>query len=315
MAIKGKGKTKARRTVTRGPRPGYVEPPKPLIKRTWFKWTAFAFLAVSVVVIILSILFITQSNNRKEQAAERAHNKQTRVNRYALPVIQYLQPVAEPLPGGPLVGTFPNLPTQFADLQSGALSPEDAKAAAALVIRDAKAAGDSIQAVNVPTVVNTKNFPELLDLIDSQTSLVSSMRLYEQIGKGLRQAADMTGDEQKALIAENQAIITVAANLFTDGYQKLVNAQTSVGLPPNVFPPKEPSPAPTASPTPSPEPSASGSASPEPSGSASPEPSKSSKPKPSGSAGGGGGGGGGNGNGGGGNGGGRNTPKPTASAG
>jgi hypothetical protein len=301
MAIKGKGKTKARRTVTRGPRPGYVEPPKPLFKRTWFKWTAFAFLAVSVVVIILSILFITQSNNRKEQAAERAHNKQTRVNRYALPVIQYLQPVAEPLPGGSLVGTFPNLPTQFADLQSGALSPEDAKAAAALIIRDARKAGDSIQAVNVPDVVNTKNFPELIDLIDSQSSLVASMRLYEQIGKGLQDAADMTGDDQKTLIAENQALITVAANLFTDGYQKLVNAQTSVGLPPNVFPPKEPSPKPTVSPTPSPEPSPSASVSPEPSGSGS------ASPKPSGSAGGGGGGKG--------NGGGNKTPKPTSSAG
>src|SRR4051794_31134800 len=101
MAIKGKGRAKAgRRTVTRGPRPGYVEPPKPLYQRTWFRATAIGVLVLAVVAIVLSIVLITQSNNRKEKAAALAHTKQGNVQKIVGPVTQYLQAVAEPLGGG-----------------------------------------------------------------------------------------------------------------------------------------------------------------------------------------------------------------------
>src|SRR6266511_1873658 len=179
MAIKGKGRAKTgRRPVARGPRPGYVEPPKPMFKRTWFRWAADAFVLAGVVAIILAILMITASNNRKEAKAARAHTRQGRVQKYVGPVTQYLQGVAQPLPGGE----------------------------------------------------------------------------------------------------------PVAKQLFSDGYQKLINAQISAGLPANVFP------APAASPSPASSPQASAS------------PSAAASAKPTGTAGGGK------------NSGGKPTPKPSASA-
>jgi hypothetical protein len=280
MAIKGKGKA-GRRTVTRGPRPGYVEPPKPLYKRTWFRVSALCVLILLVGSIIASIVLITKSNNRKEKAAELAHTKQGNVQKIVGPVTQYLQAVAEPLGGGTQVAPFKDLATQFADLQSGKLSSEDAKKAATTVVTNAKTAAENIGALDVSTLADTSTFPDLVDLLDAQSELKSSMQLFGLVGTGLGRAADATGDARNELIAENQAIIPIATATFTDGYQKLVNAQISVGLPPNVFPAPQP--------TPSPEPSASASAS--------------SKPEPTGSA------KGGNGNGGGG----KASPKPSAS--
>ena len=89
MAIKGKGKAKqGRRAVTKGPRPGYVEPPKPLFRRTWFRVSALVFLIVAVAAIVTSFILIKQSNDRKDKAADLAHKQQGQVQQYAGPVIQ-----------------------------------------------------------------------------------------------------------------------------------------------------------------------------------------------------------------------------------
>ena len=54
MAIKGKGRTKAgRRAPARGPRPGFVEPPKPLWRRRWFRWTLVGVAAAGAAAIVL----------------------------------------------------------------------------------------------------------------------------------------------------------------------------------------------------------------------------------------------------------------------
>ncbi|SRR6266540_1710569 len=283
MAIKGKGRAKTgRRPVARGPRPGYVEPPKPMFKRTWFRWAAGAFVLAGVVAIILAILMITASNNRKEAKAARAHTRQGRVQKYVGPVTQYLQGVAQPLPGGDQVAAFQDLPTQLQDLQTGKLSPADAKKAGTEDAENAKFASGKIRALDVSTIV--KGFPDLLDLLDSQEMLVESLNVYEQVGIGLAQAADATGAQRQAILAQSLALEPVAKQLFSDGYQKLINAQISAGLPANVFP------APAASPSPASSPQASAS------------PSAAASAKPTGTAGGGK------------NSGGTPTPKPSASA-
>jgi hypothetical protein len=258
MAIKGKGKTKTgRRPVARGPRPGYVEPPKPLYKRAWFRWAAGAVAVAAVAAIVVAIVVNTSSNDRKAAQAARKHTKQGRVQKYAGPVAQYLQAVAQPVGGGAQVVAFQDLPTQLQDLQSGKLSPADAKKAGTNDAKNAKAAYGSIQALDVAGIAS--GFPDLVDLIDSQTMLVSSLQLYEQAGNGLAQAADATGADRQAIIARAQALVPVASKLFTDGYQKLINAQIAAGLPPTVYPAPSasPTPAASASPQPSPSPAAS----------------------------------------------------------
>src|SRR3954471_7259357 len=308
MAIKGKGKPKqGRRAVARGPRPGYVEPPKPLFQRTWFRVSALVFLVLAAAAIIVSLVLIKQSNDRKDKAAELAHEKQGRVQQYAGPVIQYLQGVAQPLGGGTQVAAFPNLAQNLADLKSGTLKPEDAIAEAKNKANNARVAAQNLDRLNATKIVS--GFPDLLDLLDSKTELKNSLLLYRQLYVQMRLAAETSDKVQRdALIDSAQATIPAANELFTDGYQKLVNAQIAVNLPPNVFPVPQPTPTPTAAPpTTAPPTTAPTSPEPSPSSSASPEPTKSA-------GGGNGGGNGGNGNGGGG-GGKKGTPKASASAG
>src|SRR6266540_182460 len=66
MAIKGKGKTR-RRTVTGGPKPVYVEPPRPLWRRRWFQLTTAAVVVVGVAVALTSSLLVKGANDRKQK--------------------------------------------------------------------------------------------------------------------------------------------------------------------------------------------------------------------------------------------------------
>ncbi|HXJ65675.1 MAG TPA: hypothetical protein VNN79_18105 [Actinomycetota bacterium] len=304
MAIKGKGKAKSgQRTVTRAPRPGYVEPPKPLFQRRWVRWTALGVAAVAVVAIGMSLWLIHLSNNHKAAVQAEAHDKQAAVQQVVLRLDQMLQEVAQPLAGGTQVATWQDLPTQLADLQSGKLSTADALSYAKNVTVSSAAAARQVHGMDVPRLVHSQRFPDLLDLQDGQEMIVRSLLLYNQIGKQMTLAANSTGDQQAAYIKSAQSLTPIAAKLFQDGYQKAINQQLAVGLPLNPFPAQEPTPTPTPPSSPAPSPSAS--ASPQPTGSASPRPSASGstapspKPSASGTGGKGSGSGGGEGNGGG----------------
>ncbi len=300
MAIKGKGRARSgRRAVARGPKPGYVEPPKPLFRRRWFRWTALAVLVAGVLAIVLSALLITASNNRKEAKAAAALKRQqqqaARVNRFALPVTQALQNVVVATAPGTVVRDFPDLPKSFRDLRSGALSDEDATAKGEEVTANATAAAKVLAGLNVSDMV--RGFPQITGLIDARQYMLSSLQLYEQIGNGLGLAAGATGDEREALITQYLVLIPTASELFQNGYQKMVNAELASKVQP-VQPPA-PSPVPSASPSVSPTPSPAVSVTPPPS----PTPSQKPSPKPSASKKASGGGGGG-----------KASPKPSPSA-
>ncbi|HEY7282245.1 MAG TPA: hypothetical protein VID47_11700 [Actinomycetota bacterium] len=278
MAIKGKGKTRStQRTVTRAPKPGYVEPPKPFYQRRWVRWTALGVVVVGVVAIVLSLWFIHLNNSHKRSVEAKAHDKQAKVQEYVAPVVQYLQAVAQPLGGGTEVAAYQKVASQLADLKSGKLSSDDATTIGKNMYTDSSQAAKSIEGLDVPTLVDSARFPDLLDLQDSQELLATSLRLYEQIGHEIVYAASATGDAKANFIQEAERLVPIAAKLFQDGYQKAVNQQIAVGLPPNVFPLTNPtsgpattgpSPTPSSTPSASPRPSASGGGTPSPSGSA-----------------------------------------------
>jgi hypothetical protein len=256
---------------------------------------------VALVAIGMTLWLIHQSNHHKAAVAAETQAKQDAVNQYVLRLNSSVQEVASPLPGGTQVATWQDLPTQLADLQSGKLSTADAIGYAKNVAAGSAAAGRQIHSMDVPKLVDTERFPDLLDLQDSQEMIVKSLLLYSQVGHLMENAANSTGDEQAAFIKEAQALTSIAAKLFNDGYQKAINQQTAVGLPINPFPAQPPSPSPTPTGAPTTAPSPTGSASPQPS--ASPKPSASASGKNGGK--GAGGKNGGNG---------KHTPKPTPTA-
>src|SRR4051794_13460560 len=117
MAIKGKGKTR-RRTVTGGPKPVYVEPPKPIWRRRWFQITAAAGVLVGLAVGLTSALLIKGANDRKQKERDI-------VSGFSASVTQAIQPVATPFQDSFI--PFPDLTRALSQLQSGGANVDASK--------------------------------------------------------------------------------------------------------------------------------------------------------------------------------------------
>ena len=81
MAIKGKGKTR-RRTVAAGPKPVYVEPPKPPWRRRWVQLTALAVLIVGIAAGVMVALTHLGNVHQQQRAAARKAKEAAIVNQF-----------------------------------------------------------------------------------------------------------------------------------------------------------------------------------------------------------------------------------------
>jgi hypothetical protein len=268
MAIKGKGKSR-RRTVTGGPKPIYVEPPKPLHRRRWLQVTVASVLVVGLAAGLTTALLIKGSNDRKKK-------EQDIVLAFAGTVTQAITPVSQAFQDSFV--PFPDLTQAFSQLQSG----KDVKTSQLVTTANSngKLALDAYNSISqVPVSDQISGHPDLLDLIDAQNFLGQSLKLYQQIAQLLKDAAQSTGDTRTELVTQAQGLLSVGAALFQDGIQKINNLRTDLGVPAQFAPPPAPQP-PTAvtgptgltGPTgPTATPSAKGSTKPKGSGSAKPK--------------------------------------------
>src|SRR5919199_5305133 len=94
MAIKGKGKTR-RRTVAAGPKPVYVEPPKPLWRRRWAQLTALAVVVVGIGIGVAAILIHQSNVHDKERARAARDQERAAVGEFGSQVDQAIQPVSQ----------------------------------------------------------------------------------------------------------------------------------------------------------------------------------------------------------------------------
>ncbi len=284
MAIKGKGKTR-RRTVTGGPKPVYVEPPRPLWRRRWFQLTTAAVVVVGVAVALTSSLLVKGANDRKQK-------ERNIVGQFSTLVVGAMQPIATPFQDSYI--PFPDLTRAFSQLQGGGDNLDTGKIVTT-ANSNAKLALQAFNAISqIPTSDLVAGHPGLLDLIDAQNFLTQSLKLYQQVAEILKDAAQATGDERTTLVTQAQGLLPVGATLFQDGFQKINNLKAELGIPAPLAPPPAPGSltgptGPTAATGPTgataPTTAPSGKASPKPKGSGSPKPqgSGSPKPKPTGS--------------------------------
>jgi len=246
VPIKGKGKTRSRRTVTRGPKLAYVEPPKPLWRRRWVQVTAGILLVGAIVAIALTALSIKRSNDRKDARLAAVRHDRVIVTEFGGTIDQGIASLGQQVQTTVL--PFPQLSDDLSKLKAGTLSPPEAAKAGAQVARLARQAYTTIQKVDVATLIN--GGPRLLPLSDAQDSLVASLQVYEQIGKGLSAAAGEDGSARNALIQQNVNLVPVAQQLFQSGYQRISTLRTDLGIPTQPALPPQPSP-PAAQPSPS----------------------------------------------------------------
>jgi hypothetical protein len=251
MTIKGKGKTR-RRVVASGPKPAYVTPPKPFWRHPAFLTGVVAVLVVGIAIGIYAIVTHIHNQNVKEvRRADRAKERVI-VTGFSSQVRQSLLPITQ----GQLntLIPFPELADISAKIKEGKPLPPDLAGTGRDNAKLAGFAVDHIQKIDVATLIN--GHPRLLPLIDSQNFLVQSLQVYQQAGEMFQEATKLTGDGRARLLAHAKALLPVGNSLFTDGYQKLVNVETSLGISPPQTPPPQPTPPPSPTPTASGSPSA-----------------------------------------------------------
>ncbi len=235
MAIKGKSKTRAKKAVTRGPKPAYVEPSKPLLARRGLQ-VGLAAVVVAIAALGLWYGFSKQHQKDEARAKRRAAaalqgREQDAFRKYGSVVEPALSGVGQPNP--PTAFTFlPDLANTLDGLRKGDVSARDALQVAKAAAEVAKSASKAIDGVDLVEVIRDKGFSlDLVNyLLNSQTRMVEGLDLSEQVALTLQEAAQSNGAEREALLASAAGVWPTAKKVFDEGYSDYIQAETMVGL-------------------------------------------------------------------------------------
>jgi hypothetical protein len=193
----------------------------------------------------VAAILIHQSNmHQKEAARANKEKEQAVVGQFGSQVDQALQPVTQDFQATKV--PMPDLTQQLASLKPGEALPRDL---VKLAGESSTLAADAADAINtIPASSLVSGHPRLLPLIDSQEFLVQSLKVYQQAGRAIVAASKASGTAQAALVDQAQKLMPVGADLFNNGYQRLVNVRTTLGVstPPALPPQPSAAPSPTA---------------------------------------------------------------------
>lgn len=234
MAIKGKTKSRGKKTVAAGPKPAYVAVKTPLIRRRGF------WIGLAVVVALASIGGITygfakeRTHSREEELAKReeelAKRLRTAMTQYQSQVDPILASVGQASPPSSFTA-MPSLSAALGALQDGKGKPAAAAAAASTAAKQAKTAYAALDAIDVTVIIVDKGFDQgfALYMINSQKRMVAGLRLFEQAANLLSQASGLQGEDQTTLLDSTSGVLSLANSTFNDGYSDYIQAQSEAG--------------------------------------------------------------------------------------
>jgi cation transport regulator ChaC len=227
MAIKGKAKSRSKKTVAAGPKPAYVAVKTPLIRRRGFWIGLAAVVAVASVAGIAYGFAKEQTRSRDEELAKRLV---TAATRYQSEVDPILAGIGSPSPPSNFTA-MSSLTTALGDLQKGTSKPTDAATAAAAAAKQAKSAYAALGAIDVTKIIVNQGFDQgfVLYMIDSQKQMVAGLKLFEQSANLLAQASGLHGDARAQLLDSTSGVLALANSTFNDGYSDYVQAQSEAG--------------------------------------------------------------------------------------
>jgi hypothetical protein len=235
MAIKGKSKTRTRKMVAAPPRPQLVTRKKPILLRatTWIVLGCVVLLAVGWVGWIW--WDHKQASNLKTQEATAISDLAQRVSG-AIPADQNTPQ------GTTDVQVFPSIAQTIDQIDNGQVSAKKGASDAQAIIDQANKSGQSIQKISLQALVKEEfNVGLTQDLTapgmtssvlnQAQDQMVKAFQLYASVGELMKTAAGMPkGPERTAVLDQAKAQAAIAADLWSRGYNALVQLQTQLDL-------------------------------------------------------------------------------------
>lgn len=232
MAIKGKGKTKARQ-VARAPRRAPVEVPEPLFRRRWVQVTAGVLLGAFAVLTVIWVTNSLRTSTRESDEAAAAERRRDALSSIQTDIETPLGTVGQlqdPLP--PIVA--PQVREAAEALAKGKGAPVETEALEQLA-EDLGAAATALEGIDLDGAIREAD--EAFDvgqveaLIAARAQLVGALRDLEQgatvVVVGL-QADDPTVAEEMASTAT--ALADSADALLANAWRAYRNELAAAGL-------------------------------------------------------------------------------------
>jgi hypothetical protein len=235
MAIKGKSKTRTRKMVAAPPRPQLVTRKKPILLRatTWI---------VLGCVVLLAVGWGGWIWWEHKQAANLKSSEQTAIDTLAQKVNAQL-PADQATPQGTTeLQVFPSISQTIDQIDKGQVTGDKATASAQAIIDQANKAATGIQKISMAALVkedfNVGLTQELTApgmtssvLNEAQDQMVKAFQLYASVGELMKTAAAMPkGPERTAVLKQATSQAAIAADLWSRGYNALVQIQTQLDL-------------------------------------------------------------------------------------
>jgi hypothetical protein len=229
VAIKGKSKPKARRSVTRGPRPVYVPVRQPLVRRRGFQIAVVAIILLSAAgAVVYGYVHERNANHAAEQKAV----LKSIASQYTTRVQTAIAGVGQSQ-GGVAFTLLPDLKTQIEALRSGSAPPADVAKAAGGLEEQATTAADGLSKIDPADLVRGKgveNAAFVRDLLNANVKMQNALRMDAVAAGVLAQAAGAPAKEAAALLRRADEARTTAETLFESGYSDWTNAQYTAGI-------------------------------------------------------------------------------------
>jgi len=230
VAIKGKSKPRARRSVTPGPRPVYVPVKRPLLQRRGFQIGLVVFVVVAAAAAIAYGLIHEHDQNRQKALAA---TMRAIASDYSVKVQGAIGGLGQTQAGGAFT-LLPQVASDLKGLGSGSVKPAAAAADAKTYGKQASDGADTLHTIDPATMVSGKGVEDaafVRDLLNGRFKMEEGLRMAAQASTLLGQAAAAgTNAERTMLLGDANQAFQVAQTVFADGYTDWINAQVTAGV-------------------------------------------------------------------------------------
>ena len=231
MAIKGKSRPRGRSSTAGAPRAAPVEVKPPFLLRRWVQVTG-AFL-VGIAVVMIAIWAVTGVHRMSDQRAKAnaAASARAAVQQWKGTVDSTITQIGGDPNSQTSPAPFPQLSQTLSDMAAGNKA-KDAANVAAQAQKQAKTAADAMEAVTLSGQITGKGLDaaEAGNVLNSQSGMVSAIRLYGEVAGLVRLAAGSDAVTAKALVARAQNLEQLASKVFANAYSQYQEALISVGI-------------------------------------------------------------------------------------
>jgi hypothetical protein len=235
MAIKGKSKTRTRKMVAAPPRPQLVTRKKPVLLRatTWI---------VLGCIVLLTVGWVGWVWWEHKQASNLKSQEATGISTLAQAVTQQL-PADQSTPQGTTeLQVFPSISQTIDQIDKNQVTAAKATTSAQAIIDQANKAAQGIHKISLQSLVKETfdvgltqelTAPGMTSSVmnQAQDQMVKAFQLYASVGELMKTAAAMpNGPERTAVLNQAKAQAAVAADLWSRGYNALVQIESQLDL-------------------------------------------------------------------------------------